>query len=328
MSTSSKGIMEKVAIIGSGLVGKSWAMIFASVGYKVTLYDIDPQQVQKALDNIKVELEQFEKDGVLRGNLKAAQQQPLISGSTDLEQSVKDVVYIQECVPENLALKKKVWAQVDDLIQDSQTILASSSSCIIPSQISEDLKHRDQFMVAHPVNPPYHAPMVELVPASWTRQDIRERSRAIMKEIGQVPVSLSREVPGFILNRMQYALLNECFRLILDGVVSADDLDVVMRDGLGLRYAFMGPMETIHLNALGLKKYCQTYGETISNVSKTMGEIPSAWLMQTDADKSQIENLHQQMLEQIPMDQHYQRCVRRDRNLAALAKLKRELQKQ
>ena len=130
--------------------------------------------------------------------------------------------------------------------------------------------------------------MVELVPASWTRQDIRERSRAIMKEIGQVPVSLSREVPGFILNRMQYALLNECFRLILDGVVSADDLDVVMRDGLGLRYAFMGPMETIHLNALGLKKYCQTYGETISNVSKTMGEIPSAWLMQTDADKSQV----------------------------------------
>lgn len=81
--------MEKVAIIGSGLVGKSWAMIFASVGYKVTLYDIDSQQVQKALDNIKVELEQFEKDGVLRGNLKAAQQQPLISGSTDLEQSVK-----------------------------------------------------------------------------------------------------------------------------------------------------------------------------------------------------------------------------------------------
>ena len=81
--------MEKVAIIGSGLVSKSWAMIFASVGYKVTLYDIDPQQVQKALDNIKEELDQFEKDGVLRGNLKATQQQPLISGSTDLEQSVK-----------------------------------------------------------------------------------------------------------------------------------------------------------------------------------------------------------------------------------------------
>merc|ERR1712113_41348 len=110
--------------------------------------------------------------------------------------------------------------------------------------------------------------MVELVPAPWTRQDIRDNARSMMTKIGQVPVSLSREMPGFVLNRMQYALLNECFRLVLDDVVSADDLDVVMRDGLGLRYAFMGPMETIHLNALGLKKYCETYGETISNVSK------------------------------------------------------------
>ena len=87
--------MEKVAIIGSGLVGKSWAMIFASVGYKVSLYDIDSKQVDKALENISVELEQFEKDGVLRGNLKADEQRPLITGSTDLDEAVKDVVYIQ-----------------------------------------------------------------------------------------------------------------------------------------------------------------------------------------------------------------------------------------
>merc|ERR1711876_1489 len=114
----------------------------------------------------------------------------------------------------------------------TQAILASSSSCIIPSLISADMVHKDQFIVAHPVNPPYHAPMVELVPASWTSQTIRDKARAMMKEVGQVPVSLSREVPGFVLNRMQYALLNECLRLILDDVVSAEDLDVVMRDGL------------------------------------------------------------------------------------------------
>lgn len=126
------------------------------------------------------------------------------------------------------------------------------------------------------------------MPASWTRQDIRDEARAMMKKIGQVPVSLTREMPGFVLNRMQYALLNECFRLVLDDVVSADDLDVVMRDGLGLRYAFIGPMETIHLNAMGLKKYCETYGETIYNVSKTMGDIPSAWLMKTEEDKAKV----------------------------------------
>lgn len=189
------------------------------------------------------------------------------------------------------------------------------------------MTHRDQFLVAHPVNPPYHAPMVELVPHSETRQDIRDAVRAMMTKVGQVPVSLSRELPGFVLNRLQYALLNECFRLVLDDVVSADDLDVVMRDGLGLRYAFIGPMETIHLNAFGLKKYCETYGETIHNVSSTMGDIPSAWLMKTPEDKAKIEKINQQMIDLIPLDQHRDRCLRRDRNLAALAKLKRELRK-
>jgi len=316
---------EKVAIVGSGLVGKSWAMIFASAGYKVTLFDIDENQVAKALENIATELIQFEKDGVIRGTLSAEAQTNLISGSTNLADCIKDCVYVQECVPENLELKIKVWGQIDAEVNNEKAILASSSSCIIPSKISSEMKNKEQFIVAHPVNPPYHAPMVELVPASWTRQDIRDNARTMMKKIGQVPVSLSREMPGFVLNRMQYALLNECFRLVLDDVVSADDLDVVMRDGLGLRYAFMGPMETIHLNAMGLKKYCETYGETIFNVSKTMGDIPSAWLMKTEEDKAKIENLHQQMIDLIPLEKHGERCLLRDKRLAALAKLKRSL---
>jgi len=316
---------EKVAIIGSGLVGKSWAMIFASAGYKVTLYDILESQVSAALTNIASELVQFEKDGVIRGTISAADQTKLISGSSNLLDCIKDCVYVQECVPENLELKIKVWGQIDEFVNNDNAILASSSSCIVPSKISPEMKHKEQFIVAHPVNPPYHAPMVELVPASWTRQDIRDNARSMMTKIGQVPVSLSREMPGFVLNRMQYALLNECFRLVLDDVVSADDLDVVMRDGLGLRYAFMGPMETIHLNALGLKKYCETYGETISNVSKTMGDIPSAWLMETEEDKAKIEKLHEQMIALIPLEKHGERCLLRDKRLAALAKLKRSL---
>jgi len=316
---------EKVAIIGSGLVGKSWAMIFASVGYKVTLFDIEKSQVAKALENIATELVQFEKDGVIRGTLSAEAQTKLISGSSNLSDCIRDCVYVQECVPENLELKIKVWGQIDGAVNNENTILASSSSCIIPSKISAEMKNREQFIVAHPVNPPYHAPMVELVPASWTRQDIRDNARAMMNKIGQVPVSLSREMPGFVLNRMQYALLNECFRLVLDDVVSADDLDVVMRDGLGLRFAFMGPMETIHLNAMGLKKYCETYGETIYNVSKTMGDIPSAWLMRNEEDKAKIEKLDKQMTDLIPLEKHGERCLLRDKRLAALAKLKRNL---
>jgi len=324
MMSENKG--KKVAIVGSGLVGKSWAMIFASVGFDVTMFDILPEQVNTALNNIKVEVDQFEKDGVLRGTLKASEQKVLISGSTNLAECIKDAIYIQECVPENLDLKRKVWSQIDKVVSNSQTIMGSSSSCIEPSKISDGLVHKDQFIVAHPVNPPYHAPMVELVPAKWTREDIKTNARSIMISVGQVPVSMNRELPGFVLNRLQYALLNECFRLILDDVVSAEDLDVVMRDGLGLRYAFIGPMETIHLNAFGTKKYCETYGETIYNVSKDMGPIPEAWLMKTDEDKAKIEKIDQEMTKLIPLEKDWkERCLRRDRNLAALAKLKREL---
>ena len=149
-----------------GLVGKSWAMIFASAGYKVTLYDILESQVSAALTNIASELVQFEKYGVIRGQLSATDQTALISGSSNLSDCIKDCVYVQECVPENLELKIKVWGQIDGFVNNDNAILASSSSCIIPSKISAEMKRKEQFIVAHPVNPPYHAPMVELVPAS------------------------------------------------------------------------------------------------------------------------------------------------------------------
>merc|ERR1712181_216572 len=168
----------------------------------------------------------------------------------------------------------KVWGEVDKLVS-TDTILATSTSCIVPSKISDFMEHKGQFIVAHPCNPPYHTPMVELVPAPWTSTEVQAGARALMAEVGQGPVSLSREVPGFVLNRMQYALLNECWRLVRDGVVSAQDLDVVMKDGMGMRYAFMGPMETIHLNAEGTQNYCDRYGETIYNVSSDLGPIPT-----------------------------------------------------
>ena len=158
------------------------------------------------------------------------------------------------------------------------------------------MKHKAQFIVAHPCNPPYHTPMVELVPAPWTSEEVRAGTRALMQEVGQGPVSLSRELPGFVLNRytanqksvfwsrdlyqpirMQYSILNECWRLIRDGIVSPQDLDVVMKDGMGMRYAFMGPMETIHLNAEGTQNYCDRYGDTIFNVSEDLGPIPTGW---------------------------------------------------
>jgi len=318
---------EKIGIVGSGLIGKSWAMIFASEGFSVVLYDVDQGQVNKAIKDIREELLQFEEAGTLRGKLTASAQADMISGTDSLEACVKGAKYIQECVPESLELKKKVWGGIDELVDD-KTILASSTSCIVPSKISDFMKHRAQFIVAHPCNPPYHTPMVELVPAPWTSEEVRAGTRSLMQEVGQGPVSLSRELPGFVLNRMQYSLLNECWRLIRDGIVSPQDLDVVMKDGMGMRYAFMGPMETIHLNAEGTQNYCDRYGETIFNVSEDLGPIPTGWKQESEADKEEVRALQAAMIKTVPMEKLNERRVWRDKRLAALAKLKRDMDKE
>jgi len=318
---------QKIGIIGSGLIGKSWAMIFASEGFNVVLYDVVQSQVTKAIEDIKSELVQFEEAGTLRGSLVAADQSKLISGTDSLEECVSGARYIQECVPESLELKRKVWGAIDEIAGDD-TILATSTSCIVPSKISDFMKHRSQFIVAHPCNPPYHTPMVELVPAPWTSEGTRSGARSLMQEVGQGPVSLSREVPGFVLNRMQYSLLNECWRLIRDGVVSPQDLDVVMKDGMGMRYAFMGPMETIHLNAEGTQNYCDRYGDTIYNVSQDLGPIPTGWKQETESDKKEVKTLEELMCSTVPLEKLGERRVWRDKRLAALAKLKRDMDKE
>ena len=306
---------KKVGIIGSGLVGKSWAMIFASVGHQVTLYDIDKAQVDKALANIKDQLLELEAEGQIRGKLSAAEQIALITGCTDLKEAVLGSFYIQECVPEDLELKRKVWGSIDGLVEDSEAVLATSTSCIVPSQISAHLKHREQFIVAHPVNPPYFVPMVELVPAPWTRDAIRTEARRVMKEIGQKPVSMSRELPGFVLNRLQYAVINETWNLVADGAVSAEDIDVVMKDGLGMRYAVCGTMEVIHLNADGIQDYFRKYGPTINAVSKTMKPSPRCFLMETQEDLDEVKRVHDEVAAMYPLDKLPDRRNRRDLGL-------------
>uniref|UniRef100_A0A2K6Q936 Crystallin lambda 1 n=1 Tax=Rhinopithecus roxellana TaxID=61622 RepID=A0A2K6Q936_RHIRO len=248
-------------------------MLFAGGGFQVKLYDIEQQQIRNALENIRKEMKLLEQAGALKGSLSAEEQLSLISGCPNIQEAVEGAMHIQECVPEDLELKKKIFAQLDSIVDD-RVILSSSTSCLMPSKLFAGLVHVKQCIVAHPVNPPYYIPLIELVPHPETAPTTVDRTHALMKKIGQCPMRVQKEVAGFVLNRLQYAVISEAWRLVEEGIVSPSDLDLVMTEGLGMRYAFIGPLETMHLNAEGMLSYCDRYSEGMKHVLKTFGPIP------------------------------------------------------
>lgn len=307
--------IKNIGIIGSGLIGRSWAMIFASAGYKVTIYDIQESLVKTALNEISLRLQKLEMDKTLRGTLSASEQIQLIDGCNDLKTIVQSNSFLQECIPENVDLKKDLYKQIDEVIGD-KTIISTSTSTFLPSLLSRELSHRSQFIVSHPVNPPYFVPLVEIVPAPWTMSWVVESTLDLMQKVGQAPIVLKKEVPGFALNRIQYAILNECFNLIEDNVLSVEDVDKVMTEGLGRRYAFLGPLETTHLNAEGFKNYVERYAEGMYSVSKDFKPVPKF-------TGPVVENIDQQLNKITPLDKLSERRVWRDESLIKLSQLKK-----
>lgn len=308
----------KIAVVGSGLIGRSWSMLFAAVGYEVQLYDVVAENVKSALKLLEIDLKRLQADGLLRGNLTAEQQLQLISGADSLAACLKDAVHCQECVFEDVELKKKVFQELDQ-VADDKIVLSSSTSCFLPSLFTDGLKHKSQCVVAHPVNPPYYVPLVELIPAPWTNPHVVQQTRSLMLEIGQKPVTLKKEVPGFSLNRIQYAILNEAAAQVKAGNISVEDVDTVMSCGLGMRYAFMGPYETAHLNAAGMKEYFDKYQKGMDHVLKDME--PNVF---TEGGKF-LQEISEYWHEKIPVEKLQERRQWRDDRLIALSQLKNKM---
>ena len=247
---------QNVAIVGAGLIGRAWAVVFARGGWKVRLYDAAPPQLWAARDLIRQALSEQEHAGMVVDACAALER---IAFCETLDDVVVDASWVQENLPEDVAIKRSVFAELDRLALPD-AILASSTSAIVASQFTTDLAGRARCLVAHPVNPPHLVPVVELCGAPWTSAVTLDRARATMESLGQVPVLLRREIEGFVLNRLQGALLTEAMRLVADGVISPDDLDKTVHEGLGMRWSFMGPFETIELNAPGgVADYCARY---------------------------------------------------------------------
>jgi 3-hydroxyacyl-CoA dehydrogenase len=277
--TGTTKLTGPIAIIGTGRIGRAWAIVFARAGLPVKLHDADRAMLDHAVPAIRdslADLARFE----LIDEMPAAIAERITPCAT-LADAVRDAELVQENIPERIDVKRAMFAELDRLTRPD-ALLASSTSALPASAFTETLAGRARCFVAHPVNPPSLVPLVELCGAPWTSADTLARARALYEAVGQKPVFVEGEIAGFLLNRLQGALLDEAMSLYEQGYANAADLDTVMRDGLGLRWAFMGPFETIDLNAPGgVADYAHRYASMYKGLASE--RMPFDWSPETIA---------------------------------------------
>jgi L-gulonate 3-dehydrogenase len=311
--------MSKVAIVGSGFVGRAWAISFARAGHEVALWDADSSAPGKALTFIEAVLPDLVANDLVNGasaDTLRARMKPV----ADLGEALKGAAHVQENTPEDVKIKREIFSRLDALAAP-ETVLASSTSAILPSAFSEHLTGRARCLVAHPINPPYLVPAAEVVPAPWTDAAVVERTAAFLRAAGHAPIVMKRELDGFVMNRLQGALLEEAFRLVADGYAGVEDVDIGIREGLALRWSFMGPFETIDLNAPGgVRDYAERYQKIYANI------FPSTQ-RRVDWTGPVMANVEAERRKRTPADGLVERQAWRDRRLMALAAHKRRADK-
>jgi 3-hydroxyacyl-CoA dehydrogenase len=300
--------MPSVAVIGAGLIGRSWAMVFAKAGWDVRITDPDAGTLGEAPDLIRAGLEELARHGLASDPAGASAR---VAAVPSLAEAAAGADLVQENGPEKAEIKRAIFAELDRHAPPD-CILASSTSAIVASQFTEGLAGRARCLVAHPVNPPHLVPVVELCGAPWTTPETIARARDIYESVEQVPIVVNREVEGFVLNRLQGALLAEAFRLVGEGVVSPQDLDKTLKDGLGLRWSFLGPFETIELNAPGgIGDYCNRYTGFYRRLSQDPAK-PHVW------DEENVSRILDAWGDAPGPEELARRSARRDKRLAAL----------
>ena len=244
MTTSNHS--PKIGVVGAGLIGRAWAMVFARAGLQVKIFDADAKALSACMGHIETLVQDMRNADLVQENPSAIVQR--IKPVNTLAEVCADVDLIQENIRETVEAKIDIFSQMDALTR-KDTVLASSTSWLPTSLFTKELAGRDRCLVAHPTNPPYLIPLVEVSPAPWTSDKATQSAMALYKLVKQEPVLVRKEIHGFLLNRVQGAVLNEMLNLYEQGFASSEDLDKVMKFGLGLRWSFMGPFETIDLNA-------------------------------------------------------------------------------
>ena len=263
--------MKNIGVIGGGLIGASWAAIFSKSGFNVFVYDPYPDVFDTYESRVTSFLEELK---TIDETINVEESLNRINANVTIEDLCSNVEYIQESAPEILSVKQELFAKLDNLAPE-EVVIGSSSSAMPISSITQNLKGQHRCIITHPANPPHLIPCVEICPGENTSNRTIEKTKEIFTASGASIVNVKKEIDGFILNRLQGALLNEAMRLYSDGYASSDEIDATIRDGLGLRGAFMGPFETIDLNAPGgIKDYISRYGPIFVEMAKNQTKIP------------------------------------------------------
>ncbi|HHZ09709.1 MAG TPA: 3-hydroxyacyl-CoA dehydrogenase [Rhizobiales bacterium] len=263
----------RVAIVGTGLIGRGWAAAFARAGWEVSLWDSQPGAAAAAQGEVGKALADMAEAGLVADPDRLAANVRLAG---TVEGAVAGVDYVQESVPENADVKRGVF-ELLDACAPAGIPIGSSSSSMPGTVFLSTIPGRDRCIVAHPANPPHLMPVVEVVPSPWHDAAIVERTCGLLASIGQVPVIVKKEIEGFVMNRLQTAVVNEAVALVAQGVIEPADLDKVMKYSLGLRWAFIGPFETMDLNAPdGFLDYAARYGHLYQRMGRQLS-VAAPW---------------------------------------------------
>jgi L-gulonate 3-dehydrogenase len=307
--------LRRVGIVGGGSIGVAFAIVFARAGWRVRLFDPDAQRRAAVPGEIAQRLDDLRRFALI--DESAAQIAARVEIADSLEAAVNDADLVQECAPERVDIKRELFAQLDKF-SPPQAIIASASSFLAASEfVDQSLPGHARCLTAHPGNPPYLVPVVEIVPAPFTSTAATTRAIALYGEAGLMPVRVKKEVAGFIFNRLQGAVLREAYCLVRDGVASVDDIDTVMREGLAPRWSVIGPFETVDLNTRGgIASHAQKMGPSYERMGAERGQH-DPWTPELVA---QVEAARRAAL---PLEQWDARVAWRDRQLMQLARHRR-----
>lgn len=249
-------LVEKAGVVGAGVMGPGIGLALADAGYDVLIMDLDQKALERGLKDIKNTLDLFLEEGTV-SKKQAKNSLSRIELTTDID-DLRDVDYVTEAVTENMKAKKEVFSELDEVCGE-EVILASNTSSLDINEIASVTNRPDKVIVTHWMNPPSIIPIVEVVMGRETSQETKGFVMNLLDEVGKAPVLLKKIVPGYLINRMNFAIAREALSMIEKDIVEKEDVDVLFKKAFGPRYTLMGPIQTLDLFGLDTCKAIAEY---------------------------------------------------------------------